>query len=139
MPLIHVEDLVKSAVFLSENDKSIGEAYNLVIDPCFQEDFLEFLAELLNVDYFNFPVWWPFYRFFAKFLFWLNNRKDKKARKLDSRPPVDLSMAGYTTHQYIFSNQKIKDLGFKLKFPDYKRATKDTVEWYIKNKWLESE
>lgn len=139
MPLIHVEDLVRSAVFLAESDNSIGESYNLVIDVCFQEDFLEYLADLLNVDYFNFPVWWPVYKTFSKLLFWLNKRKDKKARKLNSRPPVDLSMAGYTTHQYLFSNKKIKDLGFKFKFPDYKSATKDTVEWYLKNKWLESE
>jgi nucleoside-diphosphate-sugar epimerase len=139
MPLIHVEDLVKAAIFLSESDKSVGEAYNLVIDTCLQEEFLEYLADLLNVEYFNFPVWWPFYKLYAKFLFWLSKRKDKKARKLNSRPPVDLSMAGYTTHQYLFSNKKIKDLGFKLKFPDYKSATKDTVEWYLKNKWLESE
>ena len=139
MPLIHVEDLVRSAVFIVESDKPIGEVYNLVIDICFQEDFLEYLADLLNVDYFNFPVWWPFYKFFSKLLFWLSKRNDKKARKLNSRPPVDLSMAGYTTHQYLFSNNKIKELGFKFKFPDYKSATKDTVEWYLKNKWLESE
>jgi len=139
MPLIHVEDLVRSAVFLVESDKPIGEAYNLVIDVCFQADFLEYLADLLNVDYFNFPIWWPIYKFFSKFLFWLSKRNDKKARKLNSRPPVDLSMAGYATHQYLFSNNKIKELGFKFKFPDYKSATKDTVEWYLKNKWLESE
>jgi len=139
MPLIHVEDLVRSAVFLVESDKSIGEAYNLVIDVCFQADFLEYLADLLNVDYFNFPIWWPLYKFFSKFFFWLGKRNDKKARKLNSRPPVDLSMAAYATHQYLFSNNKIKELGFKFKFPDYKSATKDTVEWYLKNKWLESE
>ena len=139
MPLIHVEDLVRAAIFLSENDKAIREIYNLVIDPCFQEDFLEYLADLLNVDYFNFPVWWPLYRLFAKFLFWLDKRNERKARKLNSRPPVDLSMAGYTTHQYLFSNQKIKNLGFKFKFPDYKSATEDTINWYLKNKWLESE
>lgn len=139
MPIIHVKDLVRSAVFLAENDRSIGEAYNLIINACFQEDFLEYLADLLNVDYFNFPVWWPFYKLLGKLLFWLSRRKDKKARKLNSRPPVDLSMAGYTTHQYLFSNQKIKDLGFNFRFPDYKSATNDTIEWYLKNKWLESE
>ncbi len=139
MPLIHIEDLVRSAVYLVEDIRSIGEVYNLVIDVCFQEDFLEYLADLLNVDYFNFPVWWPFYKAFSKFLFWLSKRNDKKARKLNSRPPVDLSMAGYLTHQYLFSNNKIKELGFKFKFPDYKSATKDTAEWYQKNKWLESE
>ncbi|MFX0039144.1 MAG: NAD-dependent epimerase/dehydratase family protein [Candidatus Heimdallarchaeota archaeon] len=139
MPLIHVEDLVRSAIFLAENEQSIGESYNLVLNPCFQEDFLEYLADLLNVNYFNFPIWWPLYKIFSKFLFWLNKKKNEKAKKLHSRPPVDLSMAGYTTHQYLFSNQKIKNLGFKFKFPDYKSATDDTIEWYLKNKWLERE
>jgi len=139
MPLIHVEDLVRSAVFLAESDKSIGEAYNLVIDVCFQEDFLDYLADLLHVNYFNFPIWWPFYKLFSKFLYWLNKRNDKKAKKLNSRPPVDLSMAGYTSYQYLFSNTKIKDIGFKFKYPDYISATNPTVDWYLKNKWLESE
>ncbi|MFW9971645.1 MAG: NAD-dependent epimerase/dehydratase family protein [Candidatus Odinarchaeota archaeon] len=139
MPVIHVKDLVRAALFLAENDKSIGEAYNLIIDSCFQEDFLEYLADLLNVNYFNLPVLWPFYKIFARFLLWLSKRKDEKARELNSRPQVDLSMAGYTTHQYLFSNQKIKDLGFEFKFSDYKSAIVDTVEWYFRNKWLESE
>ncbi|MHA1988456.1 MAG: NAD-dependent epimerase/dehydratase family protein [Promethearchaeota archaeon] len=139
MPLIHVEDLVRSAVFLVEKEQSIGETYNLVIDICLQTDFLEYLADLLNVDYFNFPIWWPLYKFFSKFFLWLSKRDDKKARQLKSRPPVDLSMSFYATHQYLFSNNKIKELGFKFKFPDYKSATKDTVDWYLKNKWLESE
>ena len=67
MPMIHVEDLVKAAIMLSENEESIGEAYNLVIDPCFQEDFMEFVADLLNVKYFNFPVWWQFYKIISSY------------------------------------------------------------------------
>lgn len=48
-------------------------------------------------------------------------------------------MADYIKHQYLFSNKKIKELGFKFKFPDYKTATYDTVNWYLKNNWVESE
>ena len=139
MPMIHVEDLVRAAIFLSEKSESIGEAYNLVIDPCFQEDFMEYVADLLNVDYFNFPVWWPFFKIFSKFLYKLNERKEKKARALNSRPPVDTPMTEYTIHQYLFSNQKVKDLGFEFKFPEYRSATKNTIDWYISNNWLESE
>ncbi|GAH46620.1 unnamed protein product, partial [marine sediment metagenome] len=97
------------------------------------------VADLLNVDYINFPIWWPLYKFMSSTLFWLAKRKEKKARKLNSRPPVDLSMAGYMKHQYLFSNEKIKKLGFQFKFPDYKSTTKDTIDWYIRNGWLESE
>jgi nucleoside-diphosphate-sugar epimerase len=139
MPMIHVEDLVRAAIMFSENDESIGEAYNLVIDPCFQEDFMEYSAELLNINYFNFPVWWPFFKRFSKFLYKLNERKEQKARALNARPPVDSAMTAYTIHQYIFSNKKIKDLGFKFKYPEYTSATKNTIDWYVSNNWLESE
>jgi nucleoside-diphosphate-sugar epimerase len=139
MPLIHVEDLVRAALFLSEKEESIGEAYNLIIDPGFQEDFLEYAADLLNVNYFNFPVWWPFYKLFSKALYRLNKRKEQKAINLKSRPPVDSAMTSYTIHQYLFSNKKIKNLGFQFKFPDYKSATKDTIDWYLRNNWLEGE
>ncbi|MFX1358163.1 MAG: NAD-dependent epimerase/dehydratase family protein [Promethearchaeota archaeon] len=139
MPMIHVEDLVRAAIFLSEKDESIGETYNIVIDPCFQENFMEYAADLLNVNYFNFPVWWPFYKILSKLLYKLNKRKEKKARALNSRPPIDTPMTEYTIHQYLFSNKKIKDLGFKYKFPDYRSATKNTVDWYLLNNWLESE
>jgi nucleoside-diphosphate-sugar epimerase len=139
MPMIHVEDLVRAAIFLSEKDESIGETYNIVIDPCFQENFMEYTANVLNVNYFNFPVWWPFYKALSKLLYKLNKRKEKKARSLNSRPPVDTPMTEYTIHQYLFSNKKIKDLGFKFKFPDYRSATKNTVDWYLLNNWLESE
>jgi nucleoside-diphosphate-sugar epimerase len=139
MPLVHVEDLVRAALFLSENEEAIGEAYNLAIDPCFQEDFLEYTADLLNVNYFNLPVWWPIYKFFTKRLYRLNKQKEEKARKLNSRPPIDSAMSHYTFYQYLFSNNKIKNLGFQFKFCDYKSATKDTIDWYVHNNWLEGE
>jgi len=139
MPMIHVEDLVRAAIMLSEKEESVGEAYNLIIDPCFQEDFMEYVADLLKVKYFNFPVWWQFYKIFSKVLYKLNERKEQKARALNARPPVDTPMTGYTIHQYLFSNKKIKSLGFSFKFPDYQSAVKNTIDWYISNKWLESE
>ena len=139
MPLIHVKDLVRAALFLSEKEESIGEAYNLIIDPCFQEDFLEYAADLLNVNYFNFPIWWPLYKLFSKMLYGLNKRKEQKVRKLNSRPPVDSAMTSYIIHQYLFSNKKIKNLGFQFKFSDYKSATKNTIDWYLRNNWLEGE
>ena len=139
MPLIHVVDLVRAAVFLSEDERAIGEAFNLVINPCLQEEFLLHTSNLLNLHYFNWPIPWFIYKLFSKLLFWLAYRKEKKARKLGTRPYLDLPMAGYLKHQDLFSNEKIKMLGFNFKFPDFDDVTDDTVEWYLQNKWLEAE
>ena len=45
-------------------------------------------------------------------------------------------MIGYLTHQYYFSNKKIKDLGFEFIQNDFVKATHDTIEWYKKTGWF---
>ena len=48
-------------------------------------------------------------------------------------------MAGYITHQYYFSNQKIKDLGFHFEYADYRTGIYYTIKWYMDNGWLPTE
>ena len=62
--------------------------------------------------------------------------KEKKAQRYGIRPVLDLPMLGYVTHQYYFSNQKIKDLGFKFKYNNFIKGTHETFEWYKKQGWF---
>ena len=48
-------------------------------------------------------------------------------------------MAGYITHQYYFSNQKIKDLGFQFEYPDFKKGTLEVIQWYREMGWIEDD
>ena len=139
MPMIHVEDLARSAIFLAGKEEAIGEAYNLCGDPVLQEHFLEFIYKLLGVEFMVVPTPWFYYNINAKILFWLAKLKNKRARKLGIRPKIDLPMAGYITHQYYFSNQKIKDLGFHFEYADYRTGTYYTIKWYMDNGWLPTE
>ncbi len=139
MPMVHVEDLARAAILLAEKKESIGEAYNICGDPALQEHFMEFCFKELGVPYMIVPVPWTFYIFVAKLLFKLSARKNKKAKKLGIRPKFDLPMAGYITHQYYFSNKKIKDLGFKFEYADFKKGCYHTIKWYIDNGWLPTE
>jgi nucleoside-diphosphate-sugar epimerase len=138
MPMIHIETLVEAAYFLSQNEKSIGEIYNVIEDALPQEVWMEYLFNELGITYTIVPVLWGFYKFVAKLLYNMVLKQNKKAREYGIRPKIDLSMADYTTHQYYFSNQKLKDLGFKLKYDSYS-GTRQTVRWYRDHGWLESE
>ena len=40
MPMVHVEDLARSAIFLAEKEEAVGQAYNLCGDPTMQEHFM---------------------------------------------------------------------------------------------------
>lgn len=136
MPMVHVEDLVRGAIFLAGNHKSIHQVYNLCGDPALEEDFMQFTYELIGIPYQIVPVHWVFYKFFSRIAFKLSEKKNKKAKKLGIRPKFDLPMAGYITHQYYFSNQKLKDLGFEFEYGDFKTGTHQTVMWYLKHGWL---
>ena len=139
LPLIHVRDLVRAAIFLSEKDQAIGETYNLISDMNDQDEVLEYIYLLMGTKYFNIPIWWPFYKFFTKILFWFGGRQQQKARKLGTRPVFDLPMVGYLNKNFRFSNKKLKDLGFEFLYPNYQRGIKETLDWLIENKWVERE
>jgi nucleoside-diphosphate-sugar epimerase len=138
MPMIHVETLVEAAWFLSQTPASIGEAYNVIEDVLSQEEWMEFLYQALGITYTHIPIWWPLYKLFARIIRNYMEDQNKKARAWGIRPKIDLSMADYITHQYYFSNAKLKALGFKLKYNSYE-GTIQTIRWYKDRGWLESE
>ncbi len=138
MPMIHVESLVDAAWFLSQRTDTIGQAYNVIEDPIEQGTWIEYTCSIMGMTWTTIPVWWPMYKFAAKFLFWWNARENTKARKWGIRPKFDISMADYISHQYYFSNDKIKKLGFKFKYTPLE-GTLQTLRWYKDHGWLESE
>ncbi|MHA1147622.1 MAG: NAD-dependent epimerase/dehydratase family protein [Promethearchaeota archaeon] len=136
MALVHVEDLVRAALFLAEKKEAENQTYNVVNDPPLQEQWLECLFYEVGATYTFIPAPWYIYKFCAKIIYKLWILKVNKAQRLNVRPIFDLPMLGYLTHQYYFSNQKIKDLGFKFIHNDFVKATHETIEWYKNNGWF---
>ena len=142
IPMVHVEDLVRIGLHLYEytpKSKVIGEAYNGVCDEGFQDEYIEFLNEALHAKYVRIPVWWPLYKLVAKLTLAMTKIQENRARKKKVRPRFESAMAGYITHQYYFSNQKIKDLGYKFLYPGFKKGTMETLQWYIDHDWIQED
>ncbi|MHA1292815.1 MAG: NAD-dependent epimerase/dehydratase family protein [Promethearchaeota archaeon] len=138
LPSIHVEDLVEASIFLSEKDEAIGEAYNIIHDMVWMDDWIEWLNQELGVRYFILPIWFPIFKFFAKITAWLADKRERKARKLGIRPLLDAPMVHYVTHQYAFSNKKLKELGYKFKYDTW-TGFKQTIRWYYDHGWIPTE
>ncbi|MBD3228912.1 MAG: NAD-dependent epimerase/dehydratase family protein [Candidatus Lokiarchaeota archaeon] len=139
MPCIHVEDLVRAAYFLATykpHKKVLGEAFNVVHDSPFEEDFIQLCADSMGLKKYKIPVWFPLYKIVAKLSLWLGKYLENKARKRGVRSKIDVPMIGYVTHNYYFSNQKLKNLGFEFKY-DWEQATMNTINWYFENRWFE--
>jgi len=137
MPCVHVEDLVEAAIFCAENDKTIGEAYNVGCDPGTQSEFIDHLCHVTGNQTVIIPVWYKLYNIMAKLLEWYFGKEVVKAKKWGTRPTIDGPMLEYITHEYFFSNEKLKKLGFKYIYPKVQDVTADSVRWYIDEGWFD--
>jgi len=36
----------------------------------------------------------------------------------------------------VYDNSRIKELGYKLRYPDSREGMRETFKWYQKNRWL---
>lgn len=142
MPMVHVEDLVRAALHIYEykpKEKVIGQAFNAVCDEGYQDEFIEFVCDIQGVKCNRLPVWWPIYSVVAKLALSFAKIQEGHARKKKVRPRFESAMTGYVTHQYYFSNKRLKDLGFEFLYPGWKKGTLATIEWYKEHGWLEDD
>jgi len=136
MPMIHVKDLVRAAIFLSQKEEAVCEIFNVINDSPLQEHFLEFLYNELGTTFSVIPMPWFLFKLLSKFIYFLAKRKEKKANQLGIRPKFDLPMVEYLTHQFYFSNKKLKDLGFNFQYNDFRKGIFETIMWYKKHGWI---
>jgi len=137
MPCVHIVDLVRAALFVAEKEEAIGEAYNVLSDCLPQPVVMEFLYKALGIPYVRIPVPWILYERGAKRALKIAKRLDARARAKGTRPKIDVPMVEYVTHQYWFSNEKIKRLGFKFIYEDQRRGLWDYITWCKDRGWLE--
>lgn len=138
MPYIHVEDLAKAAIFLAEKKEAIGEAYNVLNDSPLQEDWLECVYNEVGISFTTIPLPSFLYKVVASVELYIAKRKEKKAKRYGIRPKFDVPMVEYLTHQYYFSNKKIKNLGFQFKYNDFRREIFEIIKWYEERGWFPS-
>lgn len=137
MPMLHVRDACGAALFLSEKGAAKGEAYNVVNTMDFTVDeFMAFVAIALGIRSFRVPIGWLVYAQVAKLMEYGARKFEEAARLKRTRPKFDLPMAEYITHEYWFSNEKIKRAGYKFVYDDWRRATWETIGWYREQGWL---
>ncbi len=134
--LCHVEDLANAAVFCFDHPETIGEAYNVGSDSTTQFELINYLCSISDVETYIVPIWFKIYSLIARTLKYYFKRETLRARKWGIRPWVDQSMVEYVTHDYFFSNEKLKKLGFKYKYPTAFDAAKNSVRWYLDKGWF---
>jgi len=132
LPSVHVKDVTRAGVFLLEapDSKTNGEIFNVMDDSNIKlPDFLHFVAGMLGKPalVINMPlnknIIMELGHATAKFsAFGAKNFTHK-------RPVLEDATINYLAYNYIFSNEKIKKLGFKFEYPDIRVGLIEMFDW----------
>ncbi|MEM3207854.1 MAG: NAD(P)-dependent oxidoreductase, partial [Halobacteria archaeon] len=140
IPMVHVTDVCRAALFLSDKERTVGEVYNVVADthPT-ADELMEFVFPLLNVKAHRLIVPAAVFPLFHKMFHRMAVKMEAKAKKRGPgvRPPLEVDTVNYMMNSYLFSNAKIKNLGFEFDYADFRRGVWETVGWYRQQGWLD--
>jgi nucleoside-diphosphate-sugar epimerase len=136
VPLVHVRDVCEAALFLAKKKASDGEAYNLNDDT--QMTVVEYMQHMGDV--FGKPVTLlpPVPVSLMKAL--LNRLATLEAlvsKFLVNRPrSLEPDTIQYLGVDIAYSNQKLKDAGYRFLYPDARAGLRETVDWYRRSGWI---
>lgn len=136
-PFCHVRDICGAALYLSTLDDAFGEAFNVVDDSVLTYyDVVHLVANLCG-DVVVYDVafvdinrvkplaplvgWWS--RWEAKYI-------------THKRPKIEEDTVRYVANNYSFSNIKLKNTDYKLKYPYFQVGLRETMEWYKRRGWI---
>lgn len=121
---VHVYDVVKAAIFIANDPRTIGEAYNIADDyPISIEESFQILLKIFDRDLpkMHFPRWLiSFYAYLDRF--W--NRIIGKT-SLYEKAALPLLFS-----DHVYNNNKLKQLGFNYSVPNFQAGIQSTVQWY---------
>lgn len=126
---VHVKDIVGAAVFLSENDSAIGQVYNVGDDTAYtQGEFTQHICSLLGIRYLKLYIPISILKVVINIAYKISSAIERKI--YPKKLLVDSDTILYVLNNYYFVSNKLKQLGYKLRYPDVKEGIKSAIEWY---------
>ncbi|MCM8763338.1 MAG: NAD-dependent epimerase/dehydratase family protein, partial [Candidatus Omnitrophica bacterium] len=117
---ICVYDVINAAIYLAQKEEATGQIYNLCDDhPYTQKEAVTLIRQVMGVE-------GPLYSL-PKCLFKLLLHLPFVAEFFSG---ATAKVIDYYADSCTFSNQKLKNTGFSLRYPDFKDGLKETLRWY---------
>lgn len=132
---VNVRDVCRAAMFLADQPKAIGEAYNVIDNSSYtMREFAEHVCPLMGVKIL--PIFIP-----RELFFLFGNQMADISRSVGkifhTRPFIEKDMVYYLKAIYSFSNEKLRSLGFEFQYPDLLEGLTETITWYRENHYLD--
>ncbi len=129
--LVHVEDVVRAAEFLSRHSKAVGEVFQVTDDGNYTiENITRCIAHGFGLPFISWLKIPPFV--LHKIVDWAN----KKSKKLGVNTALDHQLVDLITTNSWISNEKLKSFGYEFKYPDSLDGLRQTIAWYKEEKWV---
>lgn len=134
---VHVEDVARFAIYISEQEQGLGEDYNLADNSIISyHDFMHYIALLCGRNMYDIPfvkntMIKPFFTGAAKTWNWLEEKFGIPRVRV-----FEIQSAVYMSSSYWISNRKALETGFEYNYLDVKDGLKDLVAWFRKMGWM---
>jgi len=128
---VHVDDVVRAAIFISGKKDTVGEIFNVADDvPTSIEESFRIVSELINKKSprFHIPKW-------LVYLYgYIDRLWNKFLRKSSLFEKTSLKLL-FSDH--IFDNTKLKRLGFEYSIPSFVMGIETTLQWYKQQGYID--
>ena len=134
---VHVRDLARFAVFIAQDEKYIGEDFNVVDNSIISYyDFLHYIAlltgkKIIDIPLVSLGLVREIFIFVAESWSWLEKNFHIPRLRI-----LEVQSAPYIGSSYWVSNRKSQATGFVYSYPGVKEGLKDTVTWFKKFGWI---
>jgi dihydroflavonol-4-reductase len=136
IPFVHVRDLCRAALHLSDYAGADGEAYNVTDDGRLDAVALaRLVADEVGTKARVLP---PLpVGLLRRLLSGVARVSMAAARRSGKRPVLEYDSVQYFGRNYIYSNEKLKRTGFTFERPTPEDGLRETLRWYLDQGWIE--
>jgi nucleoside-diphosphate-sugar epimerase len=136
IPFVHVVDVCRAALHIATSPDAENQIFNLNDDSRMTNiEFFKFVGALEGRSTVELPALVPMAAI-RRFAVGLAKSLDAVARLAGKRSPLEADSADYVGRDILYSNRKLKDVGFEFTYPDAREGIRDTIAWYHEEGWL---
>jgi dihydroflavonol-4-reductase len=128
---VHVDDVVRAAIFMSSERNTTGEIFNVADDvPISIEESFNIVTELIKRK----PLRFHIPKLLVYFYGYIDRMWNKILRRSSLYEKTSLKLL-FSDH--IFDNNKLKDLGFEYSIPSFEMGIVTTLQWYKQQGYID--